>query len=137
MDIDAFTRHLERMMDDVPEALLGDLNGGVTVSPEAHRRQGDPPGVYILGEYITDPHLGALVVLYHGSFAHLLAGLPEGDWVKEMWDTLRHELRHHVEGRAGVNDLGVEDALDLQRLREATQPRRYRFRGRLPRRGRE
>lgn len=136
MDIEPFTRRLERMMDDVPEALLRDLNGGVTVSEQAHRRKDDPPGVYILGEYITDPYLGALVVLYHGSFARLFAGGTDALWEKEMWDTLRHELRHHVEGRAGVNDLDVEDAIQLSLMRsDAGPPQRYRVRGRLPRHG--
>jgi len=133
VDLQTFTAQLERMMDRVPPALLRDLNAGVTVSEEAHRRREDPPGVYILGEYVTDPHLGALVVLYHGSFAKLFGGEPAAVWEREMWDTLRHELRHHVEGLAGVNDLDVEDAVQLQRMREGSSPHRYRIRGGLPR----
>jgi len=122
------------MMDDVPEPILRDLNGGVTVSEHAERRKGDPPGVYVLGEYVVDPHLGSLVVLYHGSFARLFAGEPDAVWEKEMWDTLRHELRHHVEGRAGVDDLDVEDAMELRRMHEATgRPQRYTVRGGLRR----
>lgn len=134
MDIDTFTRRLDRMMDRVPEAVLRDLNGGVTVSEEVRRRADDPPGVYILGEYITDPYLGAMVVLYHGSFARLLRGKPAAEWDREMWDTLRHELRHHVEGKAGVSNLDVEDAAELARMREAARPSRFTVRGALPRR---
>ena len=134
MDIDAFGRLLERMMDRVPDAFLRELNGGVTVSEEARRRPGDPPGVFVLGEYVTDPHLGALVVLYHGSFARLFRGEPAAVWEREMWETLRHELRHHVEGLAGVGYLDVEDEAELERMRQASPPARYRVRGRLPRR---
>lgn len=123
------------MLDRVPEPLLRDLNGGVMVSERAERHAGDPEGVYVLGQYVVDAHLGSLVVLYHGSFARLFAGEPEAVWEREMWDTLRHELRHHVERLAGVADLEVEDALQLQRLREeAAPPAPFTLRGRLPRR---
>ncbi len=127
MDIDAFTERLDRMMDRVPPALLRDLEGGVSVSADEHRRRGDPPGVYILGEYITDPYLGCLIVMYHGSFRRLFAGEPDAVWEKEMWDTLRHEIRHHVEGMAGVSDLDVEDLMELERMRaDAAAPARPR-----------
>ena len=137
MDIDTFVAHLERMMAAVPEPVLVGLNGGVSVSDEARRNADDPNGVYVLGEYITDPHLGAMIVLYHGSFARLFRGSSAEVWTRELWDTLRHELRHHVEGRAGVGDLDVEDAMELARLRQQSQgAARYRVRGALPRRGR-
>ncbi len=134
MDIDTFVTHLERMMQSVPDPVLAELNGGVSVSEEARRHDGDPDGVYILGEYITDTYLGAMIVLYHGSFARLFHGKSAEVWERELWDTLRHELRHHVEGRAGVWDLDVEDAMELTRLRE--QPHgaaRFQLRGALPR----
>ena len=134
MALDEFGRLLERMMDRVPDAVLRDLNGGVTISEEVQRRSGDPAGVFVLGEYVTDPHLGALVVLYHGSFARLFAGEPRAVWEREMWETLRHELRHHVEGLAGVDYLGAQDAEELERMRRASAPARIRVRGRLPRR---
>lgn len=134
MDVAEFGRRLEAMLDRVPPPLLRDLSGGVIVSEEARRRPGDPPGVLVLGEYVTDPHLGALIVLYHGSFSRLLRGEPEAVWEREMWETLRHELRHHVEGLAGVADLDLEDAAELERLRREAAPTRLRFRGRLPRR---
>lgn len=136
MDVDEFGRRLEAMIDRVPETILRRLNGGVTVSEETRRRPGDPPGVFILGEYVTHPHLGALVVLYHGSFARLFRGEPGEVWEREMWDTLRHELRHHVEGIAGVDDLEVEDAAELAKMRERERPARFRVRGGLPRRRR-
>jgi hypothetical protein len=132
VDIGRFTERLEAMMDRVPPALLRDLDGGVSVSEHEQRRRGDPPGVYVLGEYITDPYLGRLIVMYYGSFRRLFAGEAEGVWDKEMWDTLRHEIRHHVEGLAGVSDLDVEDLQQLERMRAETAagPRRVRRRRR-------
>jgi Zincin-like metallopeptidase len=49
--------------------------------------------------------LQSRIVLYHGSFA-ALARLQEGfDWRREAWETLTHELRHHLEWRARAPDL--------------------------------
>jgi len=49
------------------------------------------------------------VVLYHGSF-RALAGLGEEfDWRSEAWETLTHELRHHLEWRARAPDLEAFD----------------------------
>jgi hypothetical protein len=43
--------------------------------------------------------------MYHGSFA-ALAALQQGlDWKQEAWETLTHELRHHLEWRAHAPDL--------------------------------
>ena len=45
------------------------------------------------------------VVLYYGSFA-ALAGSGDGlDWRHEAWETLTHELLHHLEWRAQAPDL--------------------------------
>src|SRR5207253_5443402 len=54
--------------------------------------------------------LQSRVVLYHGSFA-ALARLERGDfdWRREAWDTLSHELRHHLEWRANVAALRSEE----------------------------
>jgi Zincin-like metallopeptidase len=49
--------------------------------------------------------LQSRIVLYHGSFA-ALARLQDGfDWRREAWETLTHELRHHLEWRARAPDL--------------------------------
>ena len=76
----------------------------------------DREGVWTLGECIPvpgddgDPHqLQSRVVLYHGSFQALARGNPAFDWTLEAWETLTHEVRHHVEWKARVPDL---EALD-------------------------
>ena len=45
------------------------------------------------------------VVLYHGSFAALARVTPGFDWREEAFETLTHELRHHLEWRARAPDL--------------------------------
>lgn len=109
MKIGRFTKLAEKMVAAIPEAFLRELNGGIVVAEEA---KPDPEikGVYILGEYIEDPYgLGRFIVIYHGSFAALYAGEPEKVWKEELWATLLHEIRHHLEALAGVTDLDRED----------------------------
>jgi hypothetical protein len=117
VDIQRFTETADRLMERVPPPVLEGLNGGVTVQRKAQRNAGDPPGVYIMGEYITDPLLGCYVVLYYGSFLEVLHGEPEQAWEEEIWETIRHELTHHLEYRAGEYDLDIEDAVQLEELR--------------------
>lgn len=138
-EIDRFTETADRLMEQVPAPILEGLNGGVTVRRRAMRKRNDPAGVYIMGEYVTD-NLGCYVVLYYGSFAEVLGDEPDEVWEKEIWDTIRHELRHHVEGRAGVADLDVEDVEDLERFQQEAPPaeplppaRKFRLSRRLPR----
>lgn len=113
MDIDTFAELADEMIEEMPEALFVELNGGILVDEEARRNDDDPPDVYILGEYVTDDVLGAQIVLYYGSFVALF-GDDDETVEEELWITIVHELRHHVEGRAGLNDLDREDLEELQ-----------------------
>ncbi len=103
------------MLDTVPPALLEGLNGGIMVKRGARRRRGDPPGVYLLGEYVTDPFLGCFIILYYGSFLRVF-GADRAAWEEELWTTLKHEIRHHAEARAGIRDLEREDLKQLEEL---------------------
>jgi hypothetical protein len=49
------------------------------------------------------------VVLYHGSFSELSLERPDFDWREETWETLLHELRHHLEWRAQADQLEAYD----------------------------
>ena len=69
--------------------------------------------IFTLGECIPLPvQLGSgvegiqsRIVLYHGSFAALARLQDDFDWRVEAWETLTHELRHHLEWRARAPDL--------------------------------
>ena len=108
---------LDKMAEEFPEPLFDGLSGGVNLLPDV---QTDPelPDVYILGEYCDDL-LGRYVNLYYGSFAALAE---REDWTQAQWNdelrtTLAHELTHHMEGRAGVEDLDRRDAAELEEYR--------------------
>lgn len=109
-----FQSLVRRQADEVPaEFLDGVLE--VTVSPRAlpHPTRA---GIYTLGECVPllteDPGpegVQSRVVLYHGSFSALAHLDADFDWVAEAWETLTHELRHHVEWRANAPDLEAFD----------------------------
>ncbi len=65
----------------------------------------------------------SLIVLYHGSFL-ALSRLQQGfDWRKEAWETLTHELRHHLEWRARAPDLEEFDwAVEQNFARQDGEP---------------
>jgi hypothetical protein len=107
-----FRQLVKRLAQEVPPAYLDGVVA-VDVSPKAlpHPVHAD---VYTLGECVPiewsgdGSDLQSRVVLYHGSF-QALARLGDFDWREETWDTLTHELRHHLEWRARVAALEAYD----------------------------
>ena len=119
MQLADFRALIERMTAEVPPQYLEGVVS-VEVSP---RTVPHPvyPTVYTLGECIPvdvaqDP-APSRVVLYHGSFRALAADRGEFDWRAEAWETLTHELRHHLEQRAGVTELDAFDWAAEQNVR--------------------
>lgn len=99
------------MVGEIPAEYLEGI-AGVDVSPRTvpHATRAD---VYTLGECIPLQVSGkgdqpaSRVVLYHGSFRALAMEQRNFDWQAEAWDTLTHELRHHLEWRA--HEQGLEE----------------------------
>ncbi len=116
-----FRRMVEAMVDEIPPTFFQDLQG-VHVIEEAKPEEGYAD-VWRLGEYL-DPGpdaflggsdgLGRHVALYYGSFVEVGDGDPEFDWEEEAWETLTHELRHHVESLAGDGRLIEQDLIDAE-----------------------
>lgn len=119
MQLADFRSLIEHMTTEVPREYLDGVVS-VDVSP---RTVPHPlyPSVYTLGECIpvevaADP-APSRVVLYHGSFRALAAERQDFDWRAEAWETLTHELRHHLEQRAHVSDLDAFDWAAEQNMR--------------------
>lgn len=99
------------MAAEIPEQYLDGV-ASVDVSPKSvpHPVR---PHVYTLGECIPihsdDREVASRVVLYHGSFQALAAERDDFDWRDEAWETLLHELRHHLEWRARTDALEQYD----------------------------
>jgi zinicin-like metallopeptidase len=112
VDLPDFRRLVERLAKDIPTQFQGGVVD-IEVSPHIvpHPLRAD---VYTLGECIplewsgSGADLQSRVVLYHGSF-RALARLGDFDWREEAWETLTHELRHHLEWQADVASLEAYD----------------------------
>ena len=111
MRLDDFRDLVRRLAEELPSQFLDGI-AEVTVSPRTVPHP-ERSGIYTLGECVplpsgTDGSAEAVqsrIVLYHGSFAALAHLTPGFDWREEAWETLTHELRHHLEWRARAPDL--------------------------------
>jgi predicted Zn-dependent protease with MMP-like domain len=128
MRYDDFRRMVEEMVAEIPPEFMEGMQG-VHVLEETRHEEGYSD-VYRMGEYL-DPGpeqflsagegLGRHIAIYHGSFLAISEGDPEFDWEEEAWETLTHELRHHVESLAGDASLIYEDecaAQDFERQKD-------------------
>lgn len=109
-----FEALVARQVTEIPPDFLEGI-AEVVVSPRTVPHP-DREEIWTLGECIPVPgndgdprHLQSRVVLYHGSFLALARDSGGFDWVTESWETLTHEIRHHVEWKARAPDLEAYD----------------------------
>jgi hypothetical protein len=110
---DEFEARASALWEKVPAEYKQGVDG-LVIERDA-RAHPDLTEIYTLGECITEAYPSdfggpettrSAVVLYYGSFlrlSHLDSGF---DWERELWETLTHELQHHLES------LASEDALE-------------------------
>lgn len=120
MDFDTFYRVAHAAFEAIPEEFREGVDG-LTIRPEAVPHP-TLHGVFTLGQCVTEAYpsewtgpetLRSVVALFHGSFRALARADPEFDWEGELWETLTHELRHHLESLAGEDGLdGVDYAME-------------------------
>jgi len=111
MRLSDFEAMVVRIAGEVPREFLDGV-AEIVVSPRTLPHP-ERPGIFTLGECIPLPAGGdaapeavqSRIVLYHGSFAALSKVTPGFDWREEAFETLTHELRHHLEWRARAPDL--------------------------------
>ena len=110
---------LDEIADNIPNEFFIQLNGGICILPDIKYHPELPSGRYFnSGEYIRNSGLGRYICIYYGSFSQVYRNAPKHVWREKLQEVLRHELRHHVEGLAGVNDLEVEDARFVAEAKE-------------------
>lgn len=128
MRFDDFEQLILRLTTEVPPEFLDGV-----VGVEASRHTLPHPtwaGIFTLGECIPVPSAGegvegvrSRLVLYHGSFSALAQQDDSFSWRDEAWETLTHELRHHLEWRARVPDLeAFDDAAEANFARHEGEP---------------
>jgi hypothetical protein len=126
-DFEAMVRGMVRELP--PEFLEGVVDVEVSGKTVPHPVR---EGVYTLGE--CSPHafgtpdddgpaLHSTVHLHYGSFAALAAGAAGFDWRHEAWETLTHEVRHHLEWRARTQELeAFDEAVEANYARQEGEP---------------
>jgi hypothetical protein len=114
----------------IPDAYKEGVDG-LVVKREAKAHPG-MDDVYTLGECATESYpsdyggpdtIRSMVVLYYGSFLRLSRMDETFDWEAEVWETLTHELQHHLESLAADDTLvDVDYAVDENFKRARGEP---------------
>ena len=116
MDLREFERRAREAFDEIPVEFKEGIDG-LTVSRDAPAHP-TLPEVFTLGHCVTEEHPSeyggpdttrSIIVLYWGSFRELSKRDPDFDWGDELWETLTHEIRHHLESLAGDDALEEVD----------------------------
>jgi predicted Zn-dependent protease with MMP-like domain len=116
--IDEVKALLDDIADEIPEAFYRELNGGIILLPDAktHPVAKDANDLYILGEYHHEYRgLGRFITIYYGSFMRLYPSLNPLQLRRKLKDVLMHEFTHHIESLAGVRNLELKDARDINK----------------------
>lgn len=130
MTFDEFSRAAQEAFENIPAVYRDGVDGVTTV--EAKETHPEHPDVVTLGECLTHGHISdwqgpettrSRVMLYYGSFRQMAKTDPEFDWEAELWETLTHELQHHLESLADEDALEALDyAMDESFKRERGDP---------------
>jgi len=106
---------LNEIVDEFPQELFKELNGGIILLPEAKlhsiTRKDD---LYILGEYHKDGNMGRYIAIYYESFLRVYGYLGKKDLREKLVHTLKHEFIHHLESLTGERGLEIKDAQYLE-----------------------
>ena len=120
MTFDDFERASHEAFAEIPEEYREGI-AGLRALPEVHSHP-SLPNVFTMGECVTEAYpssfdgpetVQSVINLYHGSFVRLAELDPDFPWMDQIWETIVHELQHHLESLAGEDDLeGVDYAMD-------------------------
>jgi len=120
VDFESFERAAREVFDAIPEEYRDGVDGLVVSRDPAHHPH--IPDLFTLGECLTESFpsdfegpetVRSTVVLHWGSFARISERDPDFDWEEEIWETITHEVRHHLEWLARDDTLeGVDYAVE-------------------------
>src|SRR5690606_31907601 len=130
MDFESFERAARQEFERIPSQYKQGVDGLIVerdAKPHPEARD-----VYTLGECVTEAYpsdfggpdtIRSSVVLYYGSFLRLSRLDPDFDWEEELWETLMHELQHHLESLAADDSLiDLDYAVDQGFRRQDGEP---------------
>ena len=118
---DTFAQIVDEEVRLLPSYALEGLEGGVLVDPAAYLHPGRvADDLYILGTYSAGI-TGHQIVLYYGSFLAAVNCRSTSSLRRRIRETLRHEVLHHLETRAGLFHKGSLVEEDRERMRRYYQ----------------
>lgn len=137
MTFDEFEAAAWRYWEEIPEHYKEGVDGLLVERKRVlHPELAD---VFTLGECLTESYPSefggpdttrSFVALYHGSFQAVSRRDEAFDWERELWETLVHELQHHLESLAaesGLEDVDYAADENFRRLEgDAFEPFFYR-----------
>jgi hypothetical protein len=120
MTFEEFEEAAHAMWAEIPDTYKDGIDGLVVKrEAEAHEEHED---YWTLGMCYTEPYPSgysapdstrSFLALFHGSFAKIADQSDDFDWEGEIWETITHELRHHLEFLASDDALeGVDYAME-------------------------
>lgn len=121
MDFQRFQTRAHEIFDSIPPEYREGVDG--LEVQRATVEHPSLPEVFTLGEcrseYYPSDYGGAgevlsMVVLFYGSFLELSRRQDDFDWEEELWETITHEVRHHLESLAAEDALEVRDYAEDQ-----------------------
>jgi hypothetical protein len=127
-------RDFETMVREMERDLPREYQAGIVAVEVTGKTVPHPvrSGIYTLGECVphsfgapgeADAELHSTVQLHYGSFAALAASEADFDWRHEAWETLLHEVRHHLEWRARAAALeALDEAVEANYARQDREP---------------
>jgi hypothetical protein len=128
VNFEQFEATARRMWSEIPAEYKEGIDGLVVRKEALEHPEHDD--YFTLGMCFTEPYPGgyggpestrSILALYYGSFVGVSEDDPEFPWEDELWETITHELRHHLEYL-------VEDET-LERVDYALEQSHLRFEG--------
>ena len=117
LTIDEVQNILEEISAEVPEEFYRELNGGISLVPEAkHHPEARAGELFILGQYCHD-QMGRYIVIYYGSICASFAGVSVDALRAKLKELIFHEFTHHIESMAGERTLEIKDKIQIEKYK--------------------
>ena len=108
---------LEEISAEVPDEFYRELNGGISLLPEAKQHPEASAGdMLVLGEYRHD-QMGRYIVIYYGSICSSFPGISREALSARLKELIFHEFTHHLESLAGERALEIKDKMKIEKYK--------------------